>query len=280
MKISPRYGSIPIVQLDGAPDTVGAPFLRQRRRLAGMLTELTHEQWESPSRCEGWRVQDVVAHLAGVDQFWSISLTSGLAGAPTRFLADFDPKATPASMVDAARAEAPSETLARFQANSERFCATVEALDDAGWRAIAESPPGHVTVTALAHHALWDAWIHERDILQPLGISQIEEADEVVASLRYAAALGPTLAIQSTAGRRGSLTIDATNPDSRFVVTVADEVTVGDGDPPEGALHVDRQRGRVARGTEHFAAPLGQSIPDDKAWLIAGLAEVFESGAR
>jgi len=32
-------------------------------RVAGMLEELTPEQWESPSLCEGWRVRDVAGHL-------------------------------------------------------------------------------------------------------------------------------------------------------------------------------------------------------------------------
>lgn len=32
-------------------------------RVAGMLEELTPEQWESPSLCERWRVRDVAGHL-------------------------------------------------------------------------------------------------------------------------------------------------------------------------------------------------------------------------
>lgn len=32
-------------------------------RTAGALSELTPEQWETPSLCEGWRVRDVAGHL-------------------------------------------------------------------------------------------------------------------------------------------------------------------------------------------------------------------------
>ena len=35
------------------------------------------------------------------------------------------------------------------------------------------------------HHALWDAWIHERDVLLPLGVSPTEEPDEVAALLDW-----------------------------------------------------------------------------------------------
>jgi uncharacterized protein (TIGR03083 family) len=126
MKISPRYDAAPLVTMDGAPDTVAVPFLRQRRRFAEVLSSLTPEQWGMPSRCDGWRVQDVAAHLASVDRFWDMAIRSGVEGNPTRFLADFDPKATPATMVDAVRAAAPSETLASFLDASGKLCATVE----------------------------------------------------------------------------------------------------------------------------------------------------------
>ena len=154
MKISPRYDGEPILRLDGPPAAVSAPFVRQRRRFADALSSLTPEQWAAPSRCEGWRVQDVAAHLATVDRFFKLMIESGLAGAPTQFLTNFDPKTTPASLVDAERDKSPAETLSLFRDAAEGLCATVESLDDDGWNAIGESPVGHVAVTALVHHAL------------------------------------------------------------------------------------------------------------------------------
>lgn len=35
----------------------------QRRRLAGLLDELSEEEWRVPSLCPGWTVRDVAAHL-------------------------------------------------------------------------------------------------------------------------------------------------------------------------------------------------------------------------
>jgi uncharacterized protein (TIGR03083 family) len=276
VQLSPRYDTDPVIRLDGPPSAVGVPLLRQRRRLARALSSLSPRQWETPSRCEDWRVQDVVAHLTGTDQYWKLSIEAGLAGTPTRILAAFDPKSTPGAMVDAVRDASPVETLASYLVASEALCATVESLDDDGWDAIAESPAGHVRMSALAHHALWDSWVHERDMLEPLGIAQDEEADEIAASLRYAAALGPALALQSSTGRAGALALAVERPEARVVVTVDDDVRVATGDAPVDALVLTGDAVDVL-GALSVRAEWRQPIPSDKAWLLAGLTRVFET---
>jgi uncharacterized protein (TIGR03083 family) len=276
MKIAPRYDGPPAVRIDGTPSAIGAPFLRQRRRFAHELASLSPAQWAAPSRCEGWRVQDVAAHLGGVDPFWNLAITSGLAGEPTRFLASFDPKATPAAMVDAVRETSPSDTLAAYVSANEALCATVESLDDAGWDAMAETPVGHIAVSALLHHALWDSWVHERDVLVPLGIAQDAEPDEIVASLRYAAAVSPAFALQSSPDRVGTLALEVERPSARIVVSVDGDVRVAGGDVPTDALVL---RGDAVEVLDALSvrAPWRQPIPEDKAWMLAGLTDVFES---
>jgi len=276
MKIAPRYDTDPIIRLDGTPRAVAVPFLRQRRRFAKVLSGLSAPQWTTPSRCDEWRVQDVVAHLTGTDQFWNLSIASGLAGTPTRFLAAFDPKTTPAAMVDAVRDVAPADTLAAYLAATDALCATVESLDDANWNALAEAPPGHVAIDALVHHALWDSWVHERDVLEPLGMKQDEERDEIIASLRYAGAISPAFALQSSPARTGALVLDVTRPDARVVVTVDGHLGVADGDAPRDA-HV--QTGDAIDELESLSvrAPWRQPIAADKAWLLAGLTTVFDA---
>ncbi len=44
-------------------DEIWAAIDDQRVRTLGMLEELTDEQWEHPSLCEGWSVRHVAAHL-------------------------------------------------------------------------------------------------------------------------------------------------------------------------------------------------------------------------
>lgn len=276
MKISPRYDTEPLVTLDGPPDAVAAPLVRQRRRLAEVLSSLSPEQWAAASRCDEWRVQDVAAHLAGVDRFWHHMIESGLAGSPTRFLADFDPKATPASLVDAVRTAPPEDTLAELLSATGTLCDDIDRLSGDEWLAIGESPAGHVTMTTLAHHALWDSWVHERDVMIPLGMAPEEHADEIAASLRYAAALAPMFALQAGVRRTGTLGVDVRDPDLRFLVAVDGQVRVTDDDPPPGSLVLGGDAVEVLEALS-IRTPWRQPIPDDDAWLVTGLAEVFEA---
>lgn len=44
-------------------DTVWAEVEAARLRLADLLDDLSDEEWDTPSLCDGWRVRDVAAHL-------------------------------------------------------------------------------------------------------------------------------------------------------------------------------------------------------------------------
>jgi hypothetical protein len=44
----------------------------QRRRLAGMLEDLSEQEWQHPSLCRGWMVRQVAAHVALQDIRWSM----------------------------------------------------------------------------------------------------------------------------------------------------------------------------------------------------------------
>jgi uncharacterized protein (TIGR03083 family) len=290
MQIDPRYEGPAIVQLAGDGTggdaalgaAVGAACVRQRRRLAELLGGLDDAAWRAPSRCDGWTAQDVAIHLETVNRFWQWSISAGLAGTPTRVLENFDPKATPAAMVDATRsgAPAPADTLAALVDSTEALCAEVAALDGDQWATLAEAPAGHIPITALVHHALWDCWIHERDIALPLGMTPVEEPDEVLCCLRFAAALGPAFAVQSGTSEPATLRIDSTDPAACVVVEVGtDRVTVHDGaaastDEPTVVL---RDRGADLVEALSIRTPLAHDVPDEHRWLVASLADVFEA---
>jgi uncharacterized protein (TIGR03083 family) len=278
MKVTPRYegsghGSA-ILTMDGELDDQREPLVRQRRRFAALLAELGDDQWQAGSRCDGWSVQDVVAHLVGVNAFWRASIVAGLAGTPTRVLANFDPAATPRLMVEPMRALAPHEVLGQLVEASEALLEVVEGLDAPGWSATAESPAGHVPIRLIAQHALWDSWIHERDIALPLGIPTVEAPDEVRSCLRYAAALSPGLAVTTGAAREGQYVVDARDPECRFCVEVGDSVEVRDGWAPDGASVL---RGDAVGLVEALSlrAPLPASAPPEWQALLSGLASAF-----
>jgi len=275
MQISPRYGDRPVIAIDGPVDDQRITVVRQRRRMAEALAGLTDDQWRAPTRCEGWSVQDVVTHLVSTNNFWGVSISGGLAGTPTRYLDGFDPKATPAALVEADGETSPAETLAKFVESNRVLCDLIESLDEEGWSALAEAPPGHLPIRLLAHHALWDAWVHERDVLLPLGIQPDVESDEVAASLRYVAALAPAFALMTETADAGTLVIEAADPDLRIVVDVRDGVSVSDDPSADGDVVL---RGGAVDLLEALSVrkPLGVAVPDEHRWLVAGLAAIFE----
>jgi uncharacterized protein (TIGR03083 family) len=242
--------------------------------LAETLSSFDDQQWAAPSRCAGWSARDVVAHLAGTNVFWTASITAGLAGAPTRFLTSFDPVGTPAAMVTSSAALRPSEVLGQFVDSTDALADAIGSLDAEAWLLPAEAPPGHVAIHAVALHALWDSWIHERDILIPLGIEPTVEADEVAASLLYAAALGP--AYRATAGseRVGTFGVAATDLDVHFLVDVGPAVVVRDGDGGRGCPRLAGPGVVLTESLSCRGAPPALAAGDQ--WMIEGLATVFD----
>jgi len=206
-----------------------------------------------------------------------MSIAAGVHGEPTRFLATFDPVASPAQLVAGSGDVSTGEVLARFVASTDALVGLCSSLDHAGWSAAAEAPPGHVSVSAVAHHALWDSWVHERDVLVPLGLAPEPEADEVAACLRYVAALGPALALNRGAAGSGVLAIDATGPDVVVVHDIGEEVVVRAG--AAGAPTVElRLAGDAVELLEALSVrrPLTQLIPADSVWMLRGLSDTFD----
>lgn len=279
MQLNPRYGDDPLVVLDGDPAAIAGPTVGQRRRFVEELGRLSDEQWAAPSRCEGWSAQDVVVHLDSTNAFWGFSLAAGRSGEPTRFLASFDPKAGPAELVAGAGAKAPGEVLDAFAASTESLVALLESFSAEDWTRTAEAPPGHLGAAAVVHHALWDSWVHERDVLLPLGLTPPEEPDEVAACLRYVAALAPGLALTNGADAAGTILVHATDPDLAVFVEVDGRVSVRDGAPtPDGPIDL-MLTGDAVGLVEALSirSPLDAEVPEHAAWLVQGLAEVFET---
>ena len=169
----------------------------------------------------------------------------------------------------------PAEVLEQFVASNDAFLDALVPLDDDGWSTIAESPAGHVSIRLLAFHALWDSWIHERDIALPLGLEAVEEPDEIESCLQYAAAIGPVLLI----GDRESLATEAgvlaTEPHVGFTLEVRESVVVRAATPP---AHIPCLRGPAVALVEALSvrAPLPADAPFEWRQLVKSLATVFD----
>ena len=275
MQLSPRYGTDPIVTLDGQPDAIVEPAVRQRRRLAATLASFDDAQWSHASRCEGWSSRDVIVHLDSTNTFWTLAIAAGVRGEPTQFLSTFDPVTSPAQLVAGSADVSTKEVFERFVASTEAFVDLLQSLEGDDWSALAEAPPGHIGVSAVVHHALWDSWVHERDILLPLGIAPAVEPDEVAACLRYGAALGPALAVTRGESNRARLTVAVTQPDLSIVVDIGDRVAVRSG-PAQSDLHLTGDAVELLEALS-IRRPLGQPIPAGSAWMLSGLSDTFDA---
>lgn len=262
MLLSPRYTGPTIVSIEGDPCDLLAPLIRQRTRLAETAATFTDQQWAVQSRCQAWSVRDVIAHLAGINPLYVASAVAGLAGEPTRMMPHFDPATSPPQMVDAMEALSPAEVLALFNSTNEELFAMVESWGSQEWSTTAESPLGEVPIRLLMSHALWDSWVHERDILIPLGIEPEVASDEVVASLRYVAALTQGFAFGAGMECQGEFGIEATDPDFHCVMSVDDSVRVRLERPDESMPVL---RGDAVALTEILStrAPLPQNAPSE-----------------
>lgn len=274
MKLNPRYDGLPIIELDGPPEAILTPVIRQRQRFAATLAAFDDEQWTHPSRCAGWSARDVIVHLDSTNTFWNFAVGAGLGGAPSQFLADFDPVSSPAALVAASDVGA-AELLGQFARSTDQLADTLSRLDHDGWLTRAESPVGHVTVSTVMHHALWDSWIHERDVLLPMGITPPEEADEITATLRYVGALGLAYAVHTGSSKRGALGVTATDPDVAFVVTMGDQAVVHTGRGDADVELVGDAVGLIEALS--VRAPLAVDLPDEHRWMLEGLTTIFES---
>ena len=238
-----------------------------------MLATLTDDQWATGSRCEEWTVRDVIVHLAMTNQFWMASVAAGVAGEPTRMLEGFDPAATPLAL-GAGNDDSPALVLEQFLDASAAWCSMLEGLSSTDWEALAEAPPGHLSVSALANHALWDSWVHERDILLPLGETPVEEPDEVLCSMRYAVGLSAGFVFHAGAVRPAEVGFVVNDPAGTFTVAVSDHVAVTAGHSADVCV-VEADAVALLEGVS-MRAPMPVELDADVAWLFEGLQKAFD----
>ncbi len=218
----------------------------------------------------------MVAHLASVNEFWMLSISSGVSGEPTRWLSSFDPVATPEQMVERTRATEAREVLEQFSDTNARLVALLEGLDESQWSLLAEAPPGHLPIRLVVSHGLWDSWIHERDVLLPLGREPEVVADEVAASLRYVVALIGGFSVLAGAVQSRSYEVAAMHPELRFGLALSENAQVRSLVAASGAPRLEGDAVTLLE-TLSFRAPFPRGVP--AAWidLCKSFADVFDT---
>lgn len=144
------------------------------RVIAGWQS-LSPEQWEQPSRNATWTAHETARHVADCME----RVAGMILGTPMPAAAGpFDPRETPEIWLAASAEDAPAKTIERFATAAPLFRARVAERVAAGDTSTGMTVygPAHWTVNVV--HLLWDSWLHERDIMLPLGLPAESSRDE------------------------------------------------------------------------------------------------------
>jgi len=151
-------------------EKVVAALAAQHDELSTLVSSLDEQGWQTPSRCAGWTVSDVVLHLAQTDEMAIASVQGRFAeavGALTEGVgaaASVDEGA--ALMVDRERGRPGDEVRDRWQASASTLRDELSACD-ADRRVVWVA--GELSARTLATTRLAESWIHTGDVAVPLG---------------------------------------------------------------------------------------------------------------
>ena len=172
----------PVISIDPAFAIVLEPWRAHRTRFDATLRALPLEDWTRATRCSEWNVREVIGHLVVVDGFWGLTLSNARDGAaPTSFLAGFDPTSSTDDLVAATLPLPIPELVEQSRAATLNVAGILDSFGPDTWTNRAESPLGHLPATVLAGHMMWDSWLHERDIFEPMSTDPESSADELTA---------------------------------------------------------------------------------------------------
>lgn len=171
----------PRLDLTDAESLVVGAFVGQRRRLLATARALPEADWKHSSRCAAWDARELVLHVLGATDACRTTLT----GEHSVFGGSFDPNSSPNVFVESRSGEPVATTVDHLGIAIDRASAAIDA-------ARVQTPALHVTAVwgeeidwrLFVTHMFWDAWIHERDLLVPLG----REPESVDAEVRLAVA--------------------------------------------------------------------------------------------
>ena len=111
---------------------------RESTRLTQYLHALPREAWSRPSACAQWQMQDVVAHLVGIAEFYAGSVSRGLQGdtAPPEGRPPAGTRTAASAAEDIAQ-----RTIARRQQLGDQLLPAFETTDTALNRLLASLQP-------------------------------------------------------------------------------------------------------------------------------------------
>jgi uncharacterized protein (TIGR03084 family) len=153
-------------------EPIVAALAAQQGELDGILRDATGADWDTPTRCAGWTVSDVVLHLAQTDEL-ALASTDGRIAETQSSWTDADRAGTvddrAGALVAQQRGAPPSEVLERWRAGAAAVLHAFDTVDPSTrltWVA------GQLAARTLATTRLAETWIHTGDVAEALGVAR------------------------------------------------------------------------------------------------------------
>ncbi len=257
--------------VDADPKGPAVAWRSQRARIRSWLEVLPDPEWRGSTRCDSWDTSELIRHLTSASQFLGYTLHQAVEDDRTTMLEGMDTRTTVADAAAMLGELDPGPARVLLASTDAAVASALMALDDAGWSAIAEAPPGHLPADLVLSHFLFDSWVHEYDLLVPRGEKPEVDHLECEVVLRYLVGLASW-----TSGSIVPLELRATDPELLVGVMVDEGVTtVTVGSAPAGAAViegrvvdiVDRTSGREAGPVD--GDPEGLAVLDGFSLLLA-----------
>ena len=186
----------------------------QHAELAQLIDVCGPDDWERPTRCEGWDVAAVLLHLAQTDEMAVASARGDLDNYGNGFIADDDGRrrvtvdAAAAAPVDVERAAGDDAIRTRWHAAADALQAELAAGDPhrrVTWVS------GKLSLQTLAATRLSEGWIHTGDIAAALG-AELEPTDRLRHIARLAWRTLPYAFAQDGLTMHGPVALDLVAP--------------------------------------------------------------------
>ena len=129
-------------------------------RFEELIRSIPDEQWQTPTRCEGWTVADVAAHVTGT----LVEITQGR-------LSGLAEPATLQRLVDERKGRTRLEIADELQHAAKLGRDITDTIDDAAWAAPAAGDLG-LTMGEGVETLRYDAWVHGHDIPAAVGLPE------------------------------------------------------------------------------------------------------------
>jgi uncharacterized protein (TIGR03083 family) len=138
-------------------------------RFEDFVRSLNDDEWKTPTRCEGWVVADVVAHVSGT-----------LNAVATGALDDFADPGHVARHVAVRKGKSPAELADEIHGSAKVAHDLLATFDDNVWSGPA--PAGVNGTLGQGVEAIWyDTYVHSEDIVAALGREPLRGPDMRVA---------------------------------------------------------------------------------------------------